>query len=324
VNALIQYADPLAANGAKMTMNMKNLYEGCGVLKIQDSPLKDLTIEFNNEKSWDFTTQLPPGAPSKQVIGGKGGMYGGGSSSSSGGFGSSLPPPGAGYGNNFGGNSFGGGVNSPLFHPGASNDFQQGSPVVLVSNLNEKVTTDMLFALFSCYGDVQRVKILFNKRDNALIQFANPQQAATAQKLLHGTALKGKNLQINISNKMTVTGPQNDENSNAASFNKDFSNSEFHRFKIVGSKNFQNISPPSATLHISNIAKPDAQQGLKDLFQQYGNVVNFKTFPNNDKMALIQMGSVAEGVEALVNLHLYPFTDSSKIRVSFSKSTIQN
>jgi len=32
------------------------------------------------------------------------------------------------------------------------------------------------------YGDVHRVKILFNKKDSALIQFATPQQAAVGKK----------------------------------------------------------------------------------------------------------------------------------------------
>ena len=31
------------------------------------------------------------------------------------------------------------------------------------------------------YGDVHRVKILFNKKDSALIQFAAPQQAAVGK-----------------------------------------------------------------------------------------------------------------------------------------------
>jgi len=49
-------------------MNGKNLYEGCGILKIQDSNLKDLTVEYNNERSWDFTRQLPAGPPNKLSI----------------------------------------------------------------------------------------------------------------------------------------------------------------------------------------------------------------------------------------------------------------
>jgi polypyrimidine tract-binding protein 1 len=39
-----------------------------------------------------------------------------------------------------------------------------GNSVLLVSNLNpEIVTPQSLFILFGVYGDVQRVKILFNK-----------------------------------------------------------------------------------------------------------------------------------------------------------------
>ncbi len=35
--------------------------------------------------------------------------------------------------------------------------------------------------LLGVYGDVHRVKILFNKKDSALIQFATPQQAAVGK-----------------------------------------------------------------------------------------------------------------------------------------------
>jgi len=93
INALIQYNDLQSVNAAKLVffllfsinqsiihslthskkkkkkkknLNGKQLYEGCGILRIQDSPLKELKIEFNNEKSWDFTKQLPPGPINKQ------------------------------------------------------------------------------------------------------------------------------------------------------------------------------------------------------------------------------------------------------------------
>jgi polypyrimidine tract-binding protein 2 len=50
--------------------------------------------------------------------------------------------------------------------------------VLLVSNLDENLTEcDHLFILFGVYGDVQRVKILFNKKDTALVQMSEPQQA---------------------------------------------------------------------------------------------------------------------------------------------------
>ncbi|CAB1351938.1 unnamed protein product, partial [Coregonus sp. 'balchen'] len=78
---------------------------------------------------------------------------------------------------------------------------------------------------------------------------------------------------------------------------KDFSGSPLHRFKKPGSKNFQNIFPPSATLHLSNI-------------------------PKDRKMALIQLGSVEEAIQALIDLHNHDLGENHHLRVSFSKSTI--
>ena len=49
--------------------------------------------------------------------------------------------------------------------------------VLLVSNMPDgPVTTDDLFTLFGVYGDVVRVKILYNKKDNALVQMADGTQ----------------------------------------------------------------------------------------------------------------------------------------------------
>jgi hypothetical protein len=46
-----------------------------------------------------------------------------------------------------------------------------GSPVILVNNLDpERAMPEPLFNLFSTCGTVQRIKILYNKRDSALIQ----------------------------------------------------------------------------------------------------------------------------------------------------------
>jgi len=38
-----------------------------------------------------------------------------------------------------------------------------------------------------------------------------------------------------------------------AGLTKDYTNSPLHRFKKPNSKNYHNIFPPSATLHLSNI-----------------------------------------------------------------------
>lgn len=44
-----------------------------------------------------------------------------------------------------------------------------------------------------------------------------------------------------------------DLQADGAKLTKDYTNSPLHRYKKKGSKNYQNIYPPSATLHLSNI-----------------------------------------------------------------------
>jgi hypothetical protein len=58
--------------------------------------------------------------------------------------------------------------------------------VLLVNKLpiDDAVTPDALFTLFGVYGDVIRVKILWNKRDTALIQMATSQHAQVARQQL--------------------------------------------------------------------------------------------------------------------------------------------
>lgn len=81
--------------------------------------------------------------------------------------------------------------------------------VLLVSNLVPgKVNTDLLAALFSSYGQVQRVKILYNKQDTALVQFASAHQAARAMHSLHLKILFNKPVSISISKYSKVNLPK--------------------------------------------------------------------------------------------------------------------
>ena len=52
-----------------------------------------------------------------------------------------------------------------------------------------------------------------------------------------------------------------------AGLTKDYANSGLHRFKKPGSKNYQNIYPPSATLHLSNIPSGVEEDDLRKAFQ---------------------------------------------------------
>ncbi|XP_038826893.1 polypyrimidine tract-binding protein 3-like [Salvelinus namaycush] len=194
--------------------------------------------------------------------------------------------------------------------------------VLLVSNLNpESISPHELFILFGVYGDVHRVKILFNKKENALIQMADATQAQLAMSHLNGQRLHGKVIRVTISKHQTVQLPR--EGQEDQGLTKDFSGSPLHRFKKPGSKNFQNIFPPSATLHLSNIPPSITDDILKDLFSGTGYIVKaFKFFQKDRKMALIQLGSVEEAIQALIDLHNHDLGENHHLRVSFSKSTI--
>lgn len=66
------------------------------------------------------------------------------------------------------------GMSSSSYQP------QQNNCVLLVSNLDpDQIKCYHLFILFGVYGNVVRVKILFNKKDNALLQMSDQQQAQT-------------------------------------------------------------------------------------------------------------------------------------------------
>ncbi|CDQ92030.1 unnamed protein product, partial [Oncorhynchus mykiss] len=104
---------------------------------------------------------------------------------------------------------------------------------------------------------------------------------------------------------------------------KDYATSPLHRFKKPGSKNYNNIYPPSGTLHLSNIPPAVGEEDLKALFSSSGaSVTAFKFFQKDRKMALIQMSSVEEAVESLIEFHNHDLGDNHHLRVSFSKSTI--
>ncbi|KAG7457170.1 polypyrimidine tract-binding protein 2b [Megalops cyprinoides] len=330
--ALLQFSDPVNAQQAKLSLDGQNIYNACCTLRIDFSKLINLNVKYNNDKSRDYTRpELPAGdgqpaidpsvaaaltKDSSSLLGTPSGMVA--SYSSGGGFPSSL-----GFGQ-------GGGALSPLSAAAAAaaaagrvalSGHSGTSGVLLVSNLNEEmVTPQSLFTLFGVYGDAQRVKILYNKKDSALIQMADGNQAKLAMSHLNGQKMYGKIIRVTLSKHQTVQLPR--EGLDDQGLTKDFTNSPLHRFKKPGSKNFQNIFPPSATLHLSNIPQDVTEEDLRLLFSNSGGTVKAFKFFQDHKMALLQMATVEEAIQALIDLHNYNMGENHYLRVSFSKSTI--
>ncbi|NXV97370.1 PTBP3 protein, partial [Calonectris borealis] len=316
--ALLQYADPMNAYYAKMALDGQSIYTACCTLRIDFSKLISLKVKYNNDKSRDFTRlDLPSGdgqPPLEPSIAAAFGTQ------------NIIFPSYAGAGGFAPAMSFAQGAvttsaaSGQMTIPGVAG--VPGNSVLLVSNLNpEAITPHGLFILFGVYGDVHRVKIMFKKKENALVQMADATQAQLAISHLNGQRLYGRVLRATLSKHQTVQLPR--EGQEDQGLTKDYSNSPLHRFKKPGSKNFQNIFPPSATLHLSNIPPSVTVDDLKNLFASTGSTVKaFRFFQKDCKMALIQLGSVEEAVHALIELHNHDLGENHHLRVSFSKSTI--
>ncbi|XP_071953782.1 polypyrimidine tract-binding protein 3-like isoform X2 [Antedon mediterranea] len=350
--ALIQFQDKIAAQAARYSLDGQNVYNGCCTLRIDYSKMTTLQVKYNNDKSRDYTKMDLPSGETMGMPSHDHAMYG--LPSATGLIPSPLSMAGttafaaatAATNPHFAGfpglagipgipaqtvpgllpsfphhhhhhhNPVLGGMRFPNMHSANS-----GSSVLLVSNLNpDRVTPDALFTLFGVYGDVHRVKILYEKRDSALIQLADSNQSHLAMSHLNSLKLYDKPMRVALSKHQQVSLPK--EGQQDAGLTKDFTNSPLHRFKKPGSKNYQNIYPPNQVLHLSNIPASVTEDELKTAFNQHGTVCGFKFFPKDRKMALIQLNNLEESVEALVAMHNYPLGDNQHLRVSFSKANI--
>uniref|UniRef100_A0A096M8X6 Polypyrimidine tract-binding protein 1 n=1 Tax=Poecilia formosa TaxID=48698 RepID=A0A096M8X6_POEFO len=342
--ALIQYADAMTAQHAKLSLDGQNIYNACCTLRISFSKLTSLNVKYNNDKSRDYTRPDLPTADSQhsldpQTMAAAAFTAPGIISASPFGGAHAFPPtfaiqqaakglsvpgiPGALASLGVGHSGMAAAAAAAASRLGLSGlTATGGHNVLLVSNLNpETVTPHCLFILFGVYGDVMRVKILFNKKENALVQMSDGTQAQLAMSHLNGQRLHGRAVRVTLSKHTTVQLPR--EGHEDQGLTKDFSNSPLHRFKKPGSKNYSNIFPPSATLHLSNIPPSVMEDDLKRLFASSGATVKaFKFFQKDRKMALIQMGSVEEAIECLIEFHNHDLGENHHLRVSFSKSTI--
>lgn len=328
--ALIQMGDAVQSQTAKLSLDGQNIYNGCCTLRIEFSKLEALNVKYNNDKSRDYTrNDLPSGenailsTPTSLQS-----LLGGTSSSL-------MPSPVPNHAATIaaalqqsqmslssGGVLKSATVAAQLAALVSGQQMQGGGNSVLhVSNLNEGVVTpQMLFMLFGVYGDVIRVKILYQRKNTSLVQMSDSTQAQLAIKHLNGVKFFGRMLQVVLSRHAQVQMPKDGQD--VENLTQDYTNSNLHRFKKPGSKNFQNIFPPSEVLHLSNIPSEVSEEFLRETFSNYGTVVGFKFFQKDRRMALIQLSNIEEAVKCLVMLHNLKLSDTNHLRVSFSKSLI--
>lgn len=207
---------------------------------------------------------------------------------------------------------------SPLLVPMSASPMNALNNVLLVKNLPENITPLMLFKLFGMYGNVMKIKILFNNPEKAFIEFQSPLQAELARAYLSNSTIMGRSLKIDFAKKGTVVDISLLKKEPDNQYLGDYSSSADHRYKYVGSKNHANISPPSKVLHLSNMHPEKMEKFYKELFKDYGRIKKFIFMKCEEKMALVQMESVEDALAILMNFHNFDI-DGKFLKVSFSK-----
>jgi len=301
LQALVQMGTVDSAVNAKLLLEGKDMFQGCCTLRIAFSSRQTLSVQQQGAKSRDYSLPAPPvsasAAPQWMV----------------------PSPPII--------DPWGQVVNQGVVNAGVSAMGAVGmgaiggavageSPVVLVNKIPERITPDMLFNLFGVYGDVVRVKILFNKRDTAMVQFSNPQQAQSAIRSLNNCPLYGKQIVVSASKNFDIKMPTGEQDQATLDLTKDYSGSPLHRYR---NGQMKNVNPPSQVLHLSNIYEGCGEAELVQLFQSVQTdppLVEF--FVGNHKMAYVRMDSIASAVAGLIVCHNHKLGNYN-IRVSFTQ-----
>ncbi|XP_061967442.1 polypyrimidine tract-binding protein homolog 3 isoform X2 [Populus nigra] len=288
--ALIQHQSRQCAVQARTSLQGRNIYDGCCQLDIQFSNLDELQVNYNNDRSRDFTN---PNLPSEQKGRSSQPAYG-----DVVGYPPQMPNAAAIAA------AFGGGL-----PPGISGTNDRCT--VLASNLNpDRIDEDKLFNLFSLYGNIVRIKLLRNKPDHALVQMGDGFQAELAVHFLKGAMLFGKRLEVNFSKHPNIT---------QGADTHEYMNSNLNRFNRNAAKNYRYCCSPTKMIHLSTLPQDITEEEIGNLVEEHGTIVNTKLFEmNGKKQALVLFETEEEATAALVCKHATSLAGSI-VRISFSQ-----
>lgn len=216
-----------------------------------------------------------------------------------------------------------GGDYAAMSHPSKPHSKKENN-ILIASGFPTNVTPYKIFRLFSLYGNVTKVKIMFKKRDTALIQYMDSYQAKLAKLYLNGCQFGDTDtyIKVNTSKSQYIIMPKKGaaNETEESMLAQDFSHSKEHRYKIAGSRNFQNIAPPSKVLHLSNLPKNISEEGLQELFSPIAEFSKIKFFEVGGKtMAHAEFDSVSTAIEVIVTFHNYNI-EGRYLKLSFSKN----
>ncbi|ETV89241.1 hypothetical protein H257_00598 [Aphanomyces astaci] len=305
LQCLVQFVHVPDAVTAKSKLDSEAIYPDCCFMVISYSNLSELSVKENSLKTRDFTNPNLPvpvmdtaiNAPQSTI---------------------SLPlsPP----------NGDAASPSTAQKLHGAGDGHDAYSPVLLVCNLKETVSCDKLFNLFSCYGNITRVKKLHSKPDHALIQFVNETSSGSALTHLRGFVLEGRSLEIRFSKHRYIAGPraggaeveEEDEHATA----KEYALAA-NRFTGKYANYTKHIYSPTKVIHISNLVEEFDQAELTEHLREFGRVdrVKLRVFENakGHPQLLAEFPTIENATNLLAGAHNSEFA-GKKLKVAFSRN----
>lgn len=196
---------------------------------------------------------------------------------------------------------------------------------------------DLLYYLFSFYGDVERVKIIRKKQNCALVEFATASFAAVARDHLDNTTILGETIAVTFSRFDRVSlpsefGQEDDE------LTKDYNGPTYESCKRYATEdlkklNMKYIVPPTCTLHVNNIPVGKSPNNIKETFESYGfpvldciGVPVRKSKKAEDEQSgvprmycYLEMRSLDDAILGLTQL-----SSPSGLRISFSRESVES
>jgi len=169
--------------------------------------------------------------------------------------------------------------------------------MLLIQEIPDNATHDMIFNLCSLYGNVHSIWVHSDLK-LALVCYECASQVQVASQSLNGLSLFGSLLKVRLASEdsalseMALDGEE-----------KDFRLNPNQRFKIPGSKNYNNVNPPSTTVHLSNLPENYELSKVAELFRPVARPQNVSYFSGSKTMALANFDSVAEASQVLVTFH---------------------
>eukprot|EP00282_Hemiselmis_andersenii_P045036 CAMPEP_0172047238 /NCGR_PEP_ID=MMETSP1043-20130122/884_1 /TAXON_ID=464988 /ORGANISM="Hemiselmis andersenii, Strain CCMP441" /LENGTH=198 /DNA_ID=CAMNT_0012706043 /DNA_START=27 /DNA_END=621 /DNA_ORIENTATION=+ len=183
-------------------------------------------------------------------------------------------------------------------------------------------------------GVISRVKILYNKRDSAMVMFETPEHAENARLTLSGVPLWGNTVLVSNSKHQVIQANRSDldDTDTGEKLFGEFTTSPLQRYRGASARNVPSIEP-TKLLHVSNIPTQATEDDVKGVFESTWPVSKLKFIsppardgdkggPAKDrKMALVELSGVEAAAEAICATHGATLHGST-LRVTFSTSNL--